>query len=118
LKVNAPIQEQVGQGWTSGWSNFFTQLVQAVGWVKGWSYKFTINFSSVAANSQSPGNSVSITGVRQGDSVHVTPYSETTGITYKGVVTSDDTVTIYAINFTAAAIDPASMQFRVVVIQN
>jgi len=118
LKVNAPITEVVGNGWTQGWTNFFAQLVLAVGWVRGWSYKFTLGFPSVAGNSQSPGQYVTIPGTKQGDAVTVTPYSETAGILYKGIVTGDDTVTIYAINFTTGAIDPASMDFRVVVIQN
>jgi hypothetical protein len=118
LKVNAPIQEQVGLGWTPGWSNFFTQLVQAIGWVKGWSFRFVLDFGSIPANSQSSGLTVTINGARQGDCVHVTPYGETVGITYKALVTADNTVTIYAINFTAGAINPPSMQYRVVVIQN
>lgn len=125
MKTNPPLNEAPGQSltdtwrsWSQGWSSFFTQVFQALGWVKSWSYKFTINFASVAANSQSAGSAVTIPGVRQGDSVHITPYSDTVGITYKGVVTADDIVTIHAINFTTGAIDPASMEYRVVVIQN
>jgi hypothetical protein len=118
LKINAPIQEQVGDGWTPGWTNFFARLVQAVGWAQSWSYRFTLDFGSVAANSESSGLTVTIPSVMQGDSVSVTPYTNTVGITYKGLVTADDTVTIYALNNTAAPINPASMQFRVVVIQN
>lgn len=125
MNINPPLNEAPGQSltdtwrsWSQGWSSFFTQLFQAVGWLKSWAYKFEHDFPSVSANSQSAGYAVPITGVRQGDSVQVTPYSETTGLTYKGVVTSDDVVTIYAINFTTGAIDPASMDYRVVVIQN
>jgi hypothetical protein len=118
LKVNAPITEVVGQGWTQGWTNFFAQLVLAVGWVRGWSFRFTLDFGSVSANSQSSGLTVTIPGAKQGDSVSVTPYLDTVGIAYKALVTADGTVTIYAINFTAGAINPASMQYRVVVIQN
>ena len=118
MKIRPPITETVGDGWTPGWSNFFTQLFAAVGWVQSWSYKFTLDFGSVSANSQSTGLTVTITGARQGDAVTVTPYSDTIGITYKGVVTAPDTVTLYAINFTADAVNPASMLYRVVVIQN
>jgi hypothetical protein len=77
-----------------------------------------LDFSSVPANSESAGKTVTITGVRQGDSVHVTPYSNTVGITYKALVTADDTVTIYALNNTVGAINLASMLYRVIVIQN
>jgi hypothetical protein len=118
LNTRPPLQEIVGEGWTPGWSNFFTQLFAAVGWVQSWSYKFTLDFGSVPANSQSTGLTVTIQGARQGDSVTVTPYSDTVGITYKGVVSANDTVSIYAINFTAGAVSPASMLYRVVVIQN
>lgn len=118
MNIRPPLREVPLNTWTTGWTAFFTQLFEAVGWVKGWSYTFTLDFPSVNANSQSPGQSVSITGVRQGDSVSITPYSETAGITYKGVVTSDDTITVYAINFTTGSVNPVSMQFRVVVTQN
>jgi hypothetical protein len=118
LKIRPPLQEVVGTGWTQGWTAFFTQLFSAVGWVQSWSFKFDLNFPSVSANTQSAGQSVAVPGARVGDAVTITPFSDTTGILYKGVVSSDDTVTIYAINFTAGAIDPVAMLFRVVVIQN
>lgn len=118
MKIPVPITEQVATGWTPGWTTFFQALTKALGWTQTWSYVFTLDFGSVSANSQSAGQTVTIKGVREGDSVHITPYSDTVGITYKGQVTASDTVTINAINFTAGAINPASMQYRVVVIQN
>lgn len=118
MNIRPPLQEAVGESWTQGWTAFMTQLFQAVGWLQSWSYKFTIDFASVPANSESAGQAVTISGVRQGDSVHVTPFSNTVGMTYKALVTADDTVTIYAINYTTGAVNPASMLYRVVVIQN
>lgn len=119
MNIRPPLREVPNAStWTQGWTAFFTQLFEAVGWVKGWSYSFDLDFPSVPANSQSAGLTVTVPGARQGDSVNVTPFSGTVGITYKGIVTSNDTVTIYAINFTAGAVNPAAMKYRVVVIQN
>lgn len=115
MNILPPLREHAG---SPGWSNFFTQLFAAVGWVKSWAHRFTLDFDPVAAHSESGGLTVTIKGARPGDAVNVTPYANTSGITYKALVTADDTVTIYAINYTAGAIDPASMQYRVVVIQN
>jgi hypothetical protein len=115
---NAPIQENVDNGWTPAWSAFFTQLVRAIGWVNSWSYKFTLDFGSIPANSESSGMNVTISGVKQGDSVNITPYTNTVGISYKGLVTSDNNVTIYAINHTSNPINPASMQYNIIVLQN
>lgn len=124
MNIRPPLNEAASltltewKSWSQGWSAFFTQLFQAVGWLQSWSYKFPHDFPSVPANSQSAGYAVPISGVRPGDAVTITPATETTGIFYKGVVTANDVVTIYAINFTTGAIDPASMDYRVIVIQN
>lgn len=118
MKVNAPITEVVGDGWTTGWTNYFTNLAQAVGWAKSFSYRFMLDFANVLANSESAGLTVTIPSVQVGDSVQVTPYVNTVGITYKGLVTADDTVTIYALNNTTGPINPISMLYRVIVIQN
>lgn len=113
-----PLQEPAGDSWSQGWTNFFTQLFDCISWKKSWNYKFTIDFASVPANSESAGSAVTIPGARAGDAVLVTPYSNTVGMTYKGVVTADDTVTLYAINYTTGAVNPASMLYRVIVTQN
>ncbi len=124
MNIRPPLNEAASFGldkwtsWSQGWSNFFTQLFEAVGWVKGWSFKFDIDFGLIAGNTESSGLTVSMPGVALGDSVHVTPYTNTVGIDYKGLVTASGVVTIYAINYTAAPINPASMQYRVVVVQN
>lgn len=113
-----PLQEPAGDRWSEGWSNWFTQLFDCLPWKKSWNYKFTIDFANVPANSESAGSLVTIPGARPGDSVHVTPFSNTVGITYKGVVSADDSVTLYAINNTNGAVNPASMLYRVIVTQN
>lgn len=113
-----PLQEPAGERWSEGWSNWFTQIFDCISWKKSWNYKFEVDFSSIPANSESAGFQVTIPGARPGDSVQVTPYSNTTGLTYKGVVATDDTVILYAINFTTGAVNPASMLYRVIVTQN
>lgn len=115
MNIRPPLQEEAG---SQGWSNFFTQLFEAIGWLKSWSYKFDLDFPSIPNHAQSSAVNVTIKGVRIGDSVHVTPYSDTPGISYKGLVTADDTVSIFAYNFSNPAIDPPAMTYRVVVIQN
>lgn len=114
----APIQEPAGDKWTPGWAGWFKQVFACLPWKQAFNYKFEIDFSSVSANSESAGFQVEIPGARAGDSVLVTPYSNTVGITYKGVVTADDTVTLYAINYTTGAVNPASMLYRIIVTQN
>lgn len=114
----APIQEPAGDSWSPGWAAWFKQIFLCLPWKQAFNYKFEIDFSSVLANSESAGFQVTIPGARAGDSVHVTPFSNTSGITYKGVVASDDTVIIYAINFTTGAVNPASMLYRIIVTQN
>ena len=117
MKINPPLQEEVGQGWTQGWRAFFTQLFQAVGWLKSWSYRFELDFPTVSANSQEA-LTVEIMGVRQGDAVMVSPYEDVEGLIFKGVVTADDTVTVYAKNFSGPPVDPPLMFYRVTVLQN
>lgn len=114
----APIQEQFGESWTPGWAAWFKQVFLCLPWKQAFNYKFTIDFANIPANSESAGTAVTIPGARPGDAVHVTPFSNTVGITYKGVVSAADTVTLYAINFTAGAVNPASMLYRVIVTQN
>lgn len=115
MNIRPPLQEKSG---SQGWSNFFTQLFEAIGWVKAWSYRFAIDFPSVPNHSQSAGVPVTIKGVRQGDAVQVTPFDDVAGMFFKGIVTADDTVTLYACNFSNTAFDAPEIVFRVVVTQN
>lgn len=100
-----------------GWSNWFTQVFLGLTWKKGFNQTATLDFGSVAAQTQT-GLTVTVTGVRAGDSVHVTPTADISGIIFAGVVTAADTVTVYAKNFSAGAVNPASQTYRVLVLQN
>lgn len=100
------------------WANWFQQIFDALsGWNKSFSVSTTIDFGSISGASEAS-SAVTVTGARSGSSVTVTPLTNTTGIFYAGVVTADDTVTLYAKNFTAGAINPASTTFRIIVLQN
>lgn len=76
----------------------------------------TIDFGVISGGGQGTGT-ISLKGARPGSAVIVTPEVDTIGIIYTGVVTAADAVTIYAKNCTAAAIDPPSTNFRIIVLQ-
>lgn len=110
-----PLQEQFG---SSGWANWFTQAFLALlGWKKTFNVTSVFDFGSISAQSELS-TAVTVTGARSGDSVSVTPSTNTSGVIYTGVVTANDAVTLYAKNFTAGAINPASTTFRIIVFQN
>jgi hypothetical protein len=114
----APVRQPAGEDWSPAWKDWFSQVVACLPFSRSYNYTFTIDFGNVLANTQSAATTVTIPGVKQGDSVHVTPLADTVGIIPKGVVTADDTVSVFVCNFTAGAINPASTVYRVVVIQN
>lgn len=117
MNNSAPIREPAGDKWSPSWVNWFSQVFSCLPWKKGFNITATIDFLSVPAQSERT-SAVTVTGARSGDAVTVTPLANTAGIIYAGAVTANDTVTVYAKNFTAGAIDPASTTFRVIVFQN
>lgn len=118
MNNNAPIRQPAGDSWPSEWAAWFQNVFECLRWKKSFNYAFVIDFGAVAANSQSAASTVTITGVRQGDAVIVTPLADTVGIAYKAIVTGNDTVSVFACNFTAGSINPASTTFRIIVLQN
>lgn len=109
-----PLQEQFG---TTGWANWFTQVFDSLlGWRQTFNRAQVFDFGSIPALSQAS-TTVTVTGVRPGSAVMVTPLTETPGIVYSGVVTANNTVTIFAKNYTGGAIDPPSNTFRIIVFQ-
>lgn len=100
-----------------GWANWLTQVFLGLPWTRGFNNTATLNFGSVAAQAQA-GLTVTISGVRSGDAVQVTPTTDVSGIVFTGVVTEANKVTVYAKNFSAGAIDPASQVFKIIVLQN
>lgn len=114
----APIREAYQDGLvTKGWANWFSQVFNAL---NGWNSSVTItailDFPLIAAQSQQT-LAIPFRSARQGDSVQVYA-SDTAGIFYTGSVLSDNVVTVYAKNFSAAAVNPASSTFRIILLQN
>lgn len=118
MNNQAPIREPAGDSWPGSWIAWFQTVFSCIPWKQAFNYTFVVDFPNVPANSQSAAITVTITGARSGDMVQVCPLADTSGIFYKGLVTANDTISMFACNFTIAAINPASTTIRVVVIQN
>lgn len=108
----------VAARWTERWKAWFNGLVRAVVWNLSLTATKVYDFGLIAAHTEAS-TTVTVTGAVTTDTptVLVTPLVNTAGIHYKGAVTADNTVTIYALNTTAAGIDPASTTFRILVLQ-
>lgn len=129
MKAAIPLREdlpvQVDQGgkiqtarWTPRWGAWFNAVARALVWNLTLTATKTHDFGSISGHAEDS-TTVTVTGSRSTDTptVLVTPSVNTAGIVYKGVVTADDVVTIYALNTTASGVDPAETTFRVLVIQ-
>lgn len=108
---------------SQGWASWFSLAYRLLTWKRSFVVTTTLDFSSIAAQSQlslsvTPVPALGLTGVRSGDAVQVTPTTDVSGVIFTGVVTANDTVTVYAKNFTASAIDPVSQVYRIIVLQN
>ncbi len=102
---------------TEGWSNWLTQVFLCLPWKRGLNVTETLNFGNAGAQAQLA-LTVAVVGAKQGDAVQVTPLADVSGIVFTGVVTAPDVVTVYAKNFSAGAVDPASQIYRIIVLQN
>jgi len=103
---------------TPAWANWFQQVFTALsGWSSSSKVSLDFNFGAIPAQSELS-TTTTVAGARSGATVIVAPLLNTAGIFYTGVVTADDTVTLYAKNFTAGVVNPASTTFRIIVLQN
>lgn len=100
---------------SSGWSNWFTQVFLGIPWRVGLNGTATLDFPAIAAQSQQA-LTATLTGARVGDSAFVSS-ADVSGVIFTAAVTGNDTVTIYAKNFTAGAINPAPQSFKITVLQ-
>ena len=117
LKSSLPAGKEVAV-WTQPWAAWFTALSQSVfGWGKTYTATLSKTWASIAAHDEAS-QTVTITGVRSGDLVIVTPATKTTGIVDNiGVVTASDTVTVYAQNTTGSPIVPGAKTYRIICFQ-
>lgn len=114
-----PSGEPVAAAWTPRWANWLNAVQRALaGWSSSLTNTKTHDFGNINAHTEAS-TTVTVEGANTTGTpvVLVTPSVNTAGIHYKGVVTGIDTVTLYALNTTAGAIDPASTTFRVTVLQ-
>lgn len=115
-----PIQDAGGKkmaGWPRSWATFFTQVwLSLLGWTKTYYAIKSFDFGLIAAQSQAT-TTVTVDGARTGDSVLVRPSTAVNGIILDGSVTTDNTVTIRAVNYSAGGIDPALQTYMVIVFQ-
>ena len=103
--------------WTKPWSNWFTQVfLNSFGWRRTYYGTLTHNFGSISAQSQAT-QTVTVSGSRTGDMVIVRPTTAVNGIVVDGTVTASNVVTVRALNYSAAPIDPDSQVYNVLVIQ-
>lgn len=102
---------------TPSWLEFFRSVFFALfGWKRSFTALKTFDFPNMAAGGQST-TTVAVLGARQGDAVHVSAKTPVVGLGVDGAVTANDVVTIRRFNFSTGAVDPASDDFRVVVLQ-
>ena len=111
---NPPFREPFG---SPAWQSWLTQVQTALqGWKKTYTATKTHDFGSINAQVEAT-TTVTVLGARVGDAVSVRPTTAVNGIILDGTVTATDTVTMRAVNYSAAPIDPASQVYRVIVVQ-
>src|SRR5437588_7772960 len=100
---------------TPAWKEFFRSSFYALfGWKRSYTASANINFPNIAAQGQAASNVV-LKGARVGDAVVVSAQAQVNGLGVFGYVSANDTVTVVRFNYSAAGIDPAADNFRVVV---
>ena len=87
-----------------------------MGWKTTYYATLAHDFGSINAQVQST-QTATVTGARVGDIVVVRPTTAVNGIIVDGTVTADNTVTIRAVNYSAAPIDPATQTYNILVFQ-
>lgn len=74
------------------------------------------DFPSISAQSQQS-TTVAVAGAQPGDMVQVMASADVSGVIFTGAVTASGVVTLYAKNFSAGAVNPPSLSFRIIVLQ-
>lgn len=102
---------------TQPWLEFFRTVFFALfGWKRSFTALKTFDFGNMAAGGELT-TTVAVLGARQGDAVIVTSKTKIVGLGVDGFVLANDVATIRRFNFSTGAIDPASDDFRVIVLQ-
>lgn len=99
------------------WLEFFRSVFFAnFGWRRTFTATKSIDFGNIGAQSELTAT-VAVIGARANDAVLVSAKTQVNGLGVYGVVTANDTVTVVRFNYSAAGIDPAADDFRVIVFQ-
>jgi hypothetical protein len=103
---------------TPPWLEFFRGVFFALfGFKRTFTATANLDFGLIAGGGEAS-LTITVTGARAGDAVIVTPASKTAGIIdHFGIVTTIDTVTVYATNITGGGINPPAKDFRCIVFQ-
>lgn len=86
------------------------------GWKRSYTGLKAFDFGNIVAGGELT-TTVAVVGARQGDAVLVTSKTKVAGLGADGFVLANDVVTIRRFNYSLAAIDPASDDFRAIVWQ-
>jgi hypothetical protein len=104
---------------SAGWSNWLTQVFLGLrAWNQAFTTAATIDFGGIPAQNELASAGITVTGARVGDAVQVYPTANVSGVIFTGSVTANNTVLVYAKNFSAGAVNPVSQVFRIIVLQN
>lgn len=104
-----------GKPISSPWGAWFMSVWRALrGWRESYTGSVTIDFGSIAANSQASNTTLTIAEAKTTDVFLCTATVNTVGIHFDAFCATDGVVTIRAMNFTAGSVDPASATFRVI----
>lgn len=102
---------------STAFKEFFRSIFYALfGWKRSYTALKTFDFGNIAAGGEAT-TTVAVPGARQGDAVIVTSKTKVVGLGVDGFVLANDVATIRRFNYSLGAIDPASDDFRVVVLQ-
>lgn len=103
---------------STAWLEFFRSIFYALfGWKRTFTTTLAKTWGLIASDAEAS-QTVTVMGARTGDAVLVTPGARTAGIVDNiGIVTANDTVTVYAQNPTGGGITPGAKTYRIIVFQ-
>lgn len=103
---------------TTGWKSWFQDVCDALGgWNSAITGSATLEFGNIPMASELS-LTTAIDGAAVGDFVIVRPGVNTVGLLFTADVTAAGFVTVHAKNFSTDFIDPPSIDFKFIILQN
>ncbi|HEY8606767.1 MAG TPA: hypothetical protein VIM12_06620 [Noviherbaspirillum sp.] len=116
MNEDAPTRDLPKDFWPGPWVRWLKLVTLCLGgWNRSLTETFTYNFGSIAGGAQTLSIAI-VPGVSAGAMVVIRPIADVAGVIFEAITTSKDNITIYAKNFTNAAVDPGNTTFRVIVV--